>query len=97
MNNHSKKYLIVSRHTALVEWLKAKGIEGEVIPHATPEQIAGQTVIGILPVNLASLCARYGNVGLPKLSADLRGKELTVEQMDEAGATLEWYTVTRVA
>lgn len=85
--------LIVTRHAGAVTWLAARGITGEVIAHATPEAVTGRTVYGVLPLHLAARTAEVWSVDLPNLSADLRGQDLTPEQMDAAGATLTGYTV----
>ena len=79
--------VIVSRHAGQVEWLKERGITGEIIPHATPEQVRGKDVVGNLPLHLAALANSVAAVNLPNLPADLRGQDLTPAQMDEAGAT----------
>lgn len=57
------------------------------------------TVIGSLPVNLAAVvCQRGGrylnlSVALP---AELRGKELSADQLDQHGARLEEFRITNI-
>jgi CRISPR-associated protein Csx16 len=89
--------LIVSRHAGAVEWLKLHGITGEVVGHITdPRQVMGKVVYGILPLHLAALAAKVVVIDLPGLQADQRGKDLTPEEMDAAGAVMSTYRVRRV-
>ncbi len=88
--------VIVSRHTGAVEWLAQRGIAGAVIAQATPEDVRGKNVIGNLPLHLAALARRVGSIDLPNLAAADRGRDLTPEEMDAAGATIRWYVVAAV-
>lgn len=88
-------YVIVTRHQGLVEWLKQRGIEGDVIPMATPENVKDQDVIGVLPPYLACLATSVTAVDLPNLTMEQRGKDLTVSELDAAGAKLTCYEVNR--
>lgn len=75
--------LIVTRHPGLVEYLRELGLcqEGvEVISHASPEAVAGRHVCGVLPHSLSCLTASFTEVPLA-LPAELRGVELTLEQV----------------
>ncbi len=94
-SGHPIKYgrVIITRHQGLVEWLRLRGIEGEVIAHATEDDIIGKDVIGNLPLHLASAALSVTVVDMPNLSPELRGQDLSPEQMDEAGATLRRYVV----
>ena len=85
--------VIVSRHAGAVAWLAAQGITGNVIAQATPEDVRGKVVIGNLPLHLASLAERVGSIDMPQLAAADRGRDLTPEEMDAAGAHLSWYVV----
>ena len=85
--------LIVTRHAGLVEWLRLHGVTGEVIPHATEENVRGRVVYGVLPLNLAAAAARVYAIDLPGLKPEQRGKDLTPDEMDDAGATLRGYRV----
>lgn len=87
--------VIISRHVGAVEWLRRQGIEGDVIPHATAEQVRGRTVIGALPLHLAAEAESIGSIDLPRLTPEQRGQDLTPEQMDAAGASIAWYVVRR--
>ena len=86
--------VIVTRHSGAVEWLRRRGITGEVISHVSdPAQVADRTVYGVLPLHLAALADEVVSVDLPNLRPDQRGKDLTPEEMDEAGANLRRYRV----
>ena len=88
--------VIVSRHQGLVDWLAQRGIVGKVIAHATPDDVRGKDVIGNLPLHLASVAKSVTVVDMPDLPADWRGKDLTPDQMDQAGAKLTRYVVQKV-
>jgi len=91
---------VVTRHAGLVQWLDEHGyviIDGEqptIVDHVTDELIEqlkpGDAVIGIAPPHLIARInargARFFAVELPRLPREWRGKELTPEMMDEAGA-----------
>ena len=85
--------LIITRHTGAVEWLRRRGIEGEVITHATPDQVRGRICYGVLPLNLAALAAEIWAIDMPDLEAADRGRDLSPEEMEEAGAELVCYVV----
>lgn len=90
--------IIVSRHPGLVDWLAAKGITGTVISHVTdPGILTGKHVYGVLPLNLAALASQVTAVDLPNLPVDLRGKDITPQQMDDAGARMTTYVVKMVS
>jgi len=93
-NRDGRETVIVSRHAGAVEWLAARGITGEVIAQATPEDVAGKVVIGNLPLHLAAMTHQIGSIDMPGLRADQRGKDLTPAEMDAAGACIRWYVVT---
>lgn len=89
----SKINLIVTRHAGLVEWLRLRGIEGDVVAHATTETVRDRHVFGVLPLNLAAVAASVTNVDMPRMTAEQRGKDLTPAEMDTAGAELVRYVV----
>ena len=75
--------VVVTRHPALIQHLVETGVivaGATVIENASPEQVRGKKVVGVLPIHLAALTAEYINVGL-FTPADLRGKELNIEQV----------------
>lgn len=91
--------LVVTRHPGLVEYLRELGLATEevvVVSHATPETVAGKRVCGVLPHNLSCLCESFTEVPLT-LPAELRGKELTLEQVRRYAGKPVTYTVRIVA
>ena len=93
------KTIIVTRHPALVEYLREVGIvEGknvQVLSHVdSPELIRGKHVIGVLPLRLAALAATITEIPL-ELPAEMRGRELTLEQVRQfAGQPVEYVVNT---
>jgi CRISPR-associated protein Csx16 len=92
----------VSRHAGAQQWAADEGFAVDhMITHLEPGNIiGGDVVIGSLPVNLAAeICARgarYMHLSLP-LPPELRGKELSAEDMRRQGATLQEYRISAVA
>lgn len=92
----------VSRHAGARQWAKEEGFSvDQLISHLQSSQVApGDVVIGSLPVNLAAeVCrrgARYLHLSLP-LPAEMRGKELSAEDMRRLGASLQEFHVSAVA
>ena len=84
--------VIVTRHPALVQVLKELGHVGKVIEHATLADVQGKVVVGVLPMYLASQTTLFGEVSLT-LTANQRGKELSVEEVKAAMTTIQWYVV----
>lgn len=89
----ARETVIVTRHPGAVEWLRRRGITGEVLAHVTADDVRGKRVIGALPLHLAALTAAVGSIDLPGLAAADRGRDLTPEEMDAAGASIQWYVV----
>lgn len=91
--------IVVTRHEGLVDYLVAEGHIGpdtDVISHATPVQVQGRHVIGVLPLSLAALAASITEVPL-RVPAALRGAELTEEQVREfLAGPLTRYEVRKV-
>lgn len=93
-----EKKKIVTRHQALVAYLLETGVVDEatpVITHATPDDVRGAHVIGVLPLSLAALAARVTEVPL-RLAPEDRGKELSLERVREIAQTPVTYKVTVV-
>lgn len=87
--------LIITRHPALVEYLRELGLveDGvEVITHASPEKVVGRHVCGVLPHSLSCLTASFTEVPLA-LPAELRGVELTLEQVRQYASAPVTYRV----
>lgn len=90
--------IVVTRHPALVELLIERGIVEQgtpVITHATPEQVAGKDVIGVLPLSLAALANSVTEIPLA-LTPDMRGKELSIETLRSIAGEAVTYKVKRV-
>ena len=94
------KTIIVTRHPALVEYLReARIVEGkesiEVLSHVdNPELIRGKHVFGVLPLHLAAFAASITEVPL-SIPAEMRGKELTLEEVRQfAGQPVEYVVNT---
>ena len=93
-----KNALVVTRHQSLVDYLREQNViddSATVIAHATPENVTDKNVIGVLPHSLSCLTASFTEVPLD-LPPELRGKELTLEQMRQYAKPPVTYNVTRV-
>jgi len=92
----------VSRHPGAREWARRQDIQvDEFITHLDVERIGeGDTVIGSLPVNLAvEVCSRgasYLHLSL-ELPPELRGRELTADDLQALGARIEPFLIQRLA
>ncbi|MBI1209581.1 MAG: CRISPR-associated protein Csx16 [Azospirillum sp.] len=94
------KTLFVTRHPGAVAWARRRGIEAEAVAHLDIAAVeTGDTVLGTLPVHLAAdLCARgarYCHLEMD-VPQSLRGKELTADEMEAAGARLVSYRVEKL-
>ena len=90
--------VVVTRHPALVEYLTELGVVPagtEVVTHATAEQVRGRHVFGVLPLHLAAEAASVTEVTL-RVPAELRGVELTLEQVRQFAGPLVKYKVSSV-
>ena len=94
-----KKQPVVTRHKALVSYLIDKNIikEGEykLIEHADYKDVEGQNVIGVLPLQLASYAKSITEVPL-KLTSQMRGKELTFDEVEKIAEEPVQYIVREV-
>lgn len=88
--------IIVTRHTGLVKWLAKRGITGTVLPSVFPDDVRGKHVIGALPLHLAAEAESVTAVSY-QCPPELRGLDLSADQLDELGAKLETFIVTRKA
>lgn len=89
--------VVVTRHPALVALLEERGLipaNTPVISHATPDQVAGKDVIGVLPLSLAALANSVTEVPLA-LTPELRGKELDLETLRSIAGEAVTYKVTK--
>lgn len=94
-----KQQPVVTRHKALVAYLLDKNIikEGEykLIEHADYKDVEGQDVIGVLPLQLASYAKSVTEVPL-KLTPEMRGKELTFDEVEKVADKPVQYIVREV-
>ena len=94
-----KKQPVITRHKALLAYLLDKDIikEGEykLIEHADYKDVEGQDVIGVLPLQLASYAKSVTEVPL-KLTPEMRGKELTFEEVEKIAEKPVKYLVREV-
>lgn len=90
--------VVVTRHAALVEYLAELGVVPQgtpVVSHATPADVQGRHVYGVLPMHLAAEAALVTEVPLA-LPAELRGQELSMEQVRQYAGKPVTYRITRV-
>ena len=89
--------VVVTRHSGLVWYLIEIGLISEgasVLSHATPDDVRGRHVIGVLPLRLAALAALVTEVPLD-IPPELRGVELTLEQVRQYAGEPVTYIVDR--
>ena len=87
--------LVVTRHKALVQFLVEKGYiapDSEVIEHVDAEAVRNKHVWGVLPHSLSCLTKSFTEIPM-NLPAELRGKELTLEQVREFAGEPQTYVV----
>ena len=83
-------------------WAQRRGLQvDQYVAHLDTNLIQpGDTVIGSLPVNLAAtVCergARYLHLSL-ELPANLRGRELSADQLDALGARVQSYRIEQLS
>jgi CRISPR-associated protein Csx16 len=88
----------VSRHPGALQWAQQNRIDFDhTVEHLDMARVqAGDRVIGSLPVNLAAevcaLGAEYHHLSL-QLPHELRGQELSAEQLAGIGAHLQQYRI----
>ena len=94
-----KKQPVITRHKALLAYLLDKDTikEGEykLIEHADYKDVEGQDVIGVLPLQLASYAKSITEVPL-NLTPEMRGKELTFEEVEKIAQEPVQYIVREV-
>jgi putative CRISPR-associated protein (TIGR02620 family) len=90
--------VIVTRHPALVQYLHEIGLTTgaeTVLSHVSEADVTGRVVIGVLPLHLAAVAERVIEVPL-SVPPELRGVELTLEQVRQHAGTPVAYSVRRV-
>lgn len=94
-----KRVPVVTRHKALVAYMLDRDIikEGEfgVIEHADYQDVMGQDVIGVLPLQLASYAKTITEVPL-NLTPEMRGKELTFDEVSKVAEKPISYIVREI-
>ena len=98
MEGSAGSAIIVTRHPALVTILVDDGIAPAgtpVISHASPEDVGGKHVYGVLPLALAAEASKVTEIAL-RLPAELRGVELSEEQVRQHMSGICTYKVCRV-
>ena len=78
------KTVIVTRHKALLEYIVMHRLapdDAVILTHVDAEAIRGKHVIGVLPLHLAAEAAKVTEIPM-NIPSELRGQELTLEQMD---------------
>lgn len=68
----------------------------DVLTHATPDDVRGNRVIGVLPEELSSLCAEYWKLSM-NVPPGMRGKEISCADMERLGCSVKRYEVKEVA
>lgn len=89
--------LIVTKHPGLVEWLRDKGYNGQVIERATPADVLGKHVVGVLPDQMRPLTASFTKVYIPNVPEDKYGKELSAAELHAQGAYLVTCVIRQIA
>ena len=88
--------LVVTRHQGLVEYIcnlwEYDPRDLQVIAHATEDDVRGRVVFGVLPLRLAAAAREVIEVPLD-IPPDLRGVELTLEQVEQYAGAPRIYSV----
>ena len=89
--------IIITKHKALVEFLREKGIalDAKVIEHATLDDIRGEHVVGVLPIHMAAEADRMTVIPL-NLPPEARGRELTLDEVRRYAGPPATYKVVKV-
>ena len=92
----------ISRHQGAIDWAKQQKIAVDHwVTHLDTERIqSGDIVIGTLPVHLAAeICQKGAQFFFLELNlhADQRGRELTADDMLQAGCSLAEYDIRSIS
>jgi len=89
--------IVVTRHVNLIKYLQeVEGITAtQIITHANEDDVRDKIVIGILPLHLASLATEIWEVPI-NVPLELRGIELSVEQLKEFAQPMQKYIVRKI-
>lgn len=94
--NKIENAVVITRHAGLVEYLKDIQLIDDtatVISHATADEVAGKNVIGVLPHSLSVHTDTFTEVPLLNLPAEMRGQELTADDVRKYADKPVTYTV----
>lgn len=92
--------LFVSRHQGAIEWIKQQSIQVDVfVEHLNVEEIqADDVVIGTLPIHLAAeVCQKGAKFYFLSVNVarEQRGTELTCEQLEQQGCSLQQFYIEK--
>lgn len=93
-----KNAIVVTRHQGLIEYLRQECIIDDtatVIEQATPQDVTDAHVIGVLPHSLSCLTASFTEIPLA-LPLELRGKELTADDVRQYALEPTTYSVNKI-
>ncbi len=90
----------VTRHAGALEWADRNGFKSvETVAHFDTAVVNdGDIVIGTLPVHLAAeVCEKGGQYHhlILNIPAEARGREISADDMESFGATVERFIITR--
>ncbi len=94
--------IIITRHSGAVEWLRNHGVEGPVIERATADDVRGNVVVGVLPLELAAEAKEVWTIRF-QTSEEARkrhaetGGNIPAEEMEALGAELIGFRVERIS
>ena len=89
--------LFVTRHKGLLDWAIQKGLVWDKhLDHARPHDVRGKNCLGVFPLWLAAEAESVTEINLRRLPMELRGKELTAEEVDTLSPRLNTYKVERL-
>lgn len=90
----------ITRHHGALDWAKATNIDFDIhLTHLSDDILlnAGDIIIGTLPINIVykinQMGVRYLHLSI-EIPADLRGVELSHEQLLQCNASLQEFIVT---
>jgi CRISPR-associated protein Csx16 len=90
----------VTRHEGAMEWARRRGVAAHMVEHLDPADVhAGDLVLGSLPTHIVAMLnakgARFKHLAY-NTPPELRGKELTADDLERLGAKLIEYHVEKV-
>ena len=91
--------IVVTRHASLAALLLERGViteDARIVAHATPDDVRGARVIGVLPLALAALAESITEIPLA-LAPEQRGRELTLDELRACAGEATTYSVRVIA